>query len=286
MKYKKKNKGKFKLTITITPCYNSEQVDWFKQNNLLSPIDESTSIVDRSNWKHLSYWEFLCHLFNTPQSNIRRQIPDVIFDHDLSSYSDRGALKIYLNQELLPPTRYTQKPDAPFVIFTVKWQKILPQSKLYKKYDAIIKSGRFAESEVKSLKKLLNNWQRSSLSEAERKDLRRRMRYPTQRTFELTTEQIQKGYDCLFKLAYTPTGRVRKTHPFKEEHLDMLHPLNFNKFYFLGYEITGNNRPEYYPVYQYNDRDGRFFDYIYFHWSSNPDRKMKFFEENLTKYTF
>ena len=138
-------------------------------------------------------------------------------------------------------------------------------TKLYDKYSNIIESGKIEESEILSLRSVLNNYKKTSLTDNEKMELTRLIQ-DTELT--LSVEQTEKGINHLNNLRKTPRGIERKNNPFDEREemiLDNFSHFTLNGFYDNGSPtmLCHTNYHSYFANYTVNTKDGDFFTYNY-----------------------
>lgn len=131
----------------------------------------------------------------------------------------------------------------------------LKTNKTVQKYLNIIKSGKFEESEIISLKSMLQGskgtWTQEEIKLVEEKLL-------AKGKFKLSPKQQLKGINWLRRKSFKLNGDVRKNCPFDANELDMLSPKNYKGFTFIGYsDVSQNMRRSLSPIYVLHTKDGR-----------------------------
>ena len=122
-------------------------------------------------------------------------------------------------------------------------------------YDNIRKTNTITEREVALIMRRLN----SGKDDKETKEI---VNYIWDNKPSLTSEQNKKGFDFLYDLWKSPSGKERKNNPFGYREQDVLEN-------FVGFELSGfydasryGQRPYYIPLYIANGKDGSF-EYYY-----------------------
>jgi hypothetical protein len=129
----------------------------------------------------------------------------------------------------------------------------LEKNKTLKKYLAIIERGNIEESEIISMRSLMNKNKpaREAIFEAMQ-----------DKTLTLSASQNQKGIDFLLNAWKTPRGKERSNSPFgyrEEKILDNFSHFELKSFYNAGNSYIDN----YLPLYECISNDGNSFEYYY-----------------------
>lgn len=135
-------------------------------------------------------------------------------------------------------------------------------SKLFTKYETILKGGTIKEGEILGLKKILNGYANVSVTEDERKQL---LDLVYEHEPRVTKEQAEKGLNWLNNQRRTPRGVERKNNPFgtrEEQILDDFDHFTLSGFYDL--RMASSFAPElhnYVQCYTVHDNEGYSFEY-------------------------
>lgn len=146
-------------------------------------------------------------------------------------------------------------------------------SKIYTKYRNILNKGSITESEIASLRSALAGWKRVALTVTERNDLRRRFA-EGECSLSISQAQSTKGLLWLKNLYMSPTGKIRKSNPFNETHLEVIN--NYSHWTFEGledmtYEIQPNRFDDnkyLFPIYRIHSTSGAHFEYASHSWQT------------------
>lgn len=137
-------------------------------------------------------------------------------------------------------------------------------SKVFLKHRAVLKGKHITERELLNLKKALNGYASSALSDDERKELNRLI-WNRSNPIKITPEQAEKGIAWLRNQWKTPRGIERKNNPFGYREEDVIE--NFKRFEFVefyddaNYYMIEKGLHSYYPIYRCIAKDGSSFEY-------------------------
>jgi len=137
------------------------------------------------------------------------------------------------------------------------------ETKIFKKYNALILNDTFTESSISSFRSLMNGYKRTNLTDDERETLD--YLFETRAPYSITPEQTKKGLNWLSAVRFTATGKERKNNPFGYREETILD--SFKRFELTGLyddSIGYNNRHNYKPIYRVVAGDESYFDYVPF----------------------
>ena len=137
------------------------------------------------------------------------------------------------------------------------------ETKIFKKYKALILDDTFTESSITSFSALMNWFKRTNLTDEERLTLF--YIFETQAPYSITPEQTKKGLNWLSAVRFTATGKERKNNPFgyrEETILDDFKRFELTGLYDDSYYL--NDRHNFKPNYRVIAKDKTYFDYVPF----------------------
>jgi hypothetical protein len=138
------------------------------------------------------------------------------------------------------------------------------ETKIFKKYKALILDDTFTESSITSFRALMNGFKRTNLTDDERETLD--FLFENQAPYSITPEQTKKGLNWLSAVRFTATGKERKNNPFGYREETILD--SFKRFELTGlyddYHYPYGDRHNYKPIYRVVADDEAYFDYVPF----------------------
>ena len=137
------------------------------------------------------------------------------------------------------------------------------ETKIFKKYKALILDDTFTESSITSFRALMNGFKRTNLTDDERETLD--FLFENQAPYSITPEQTTKGLDWLFNLRFTARGKERKNNPFGHGEQSILD--DFDRFELAGlYDDSDgyNGFHNFKPIYKVIASDEGCFEYVPF----------------------
>ena len=138
------------------------------------------------------------------------------------------------------------------------------ETKIFKKYKALILNDTFTESSITSFRALMNGFKRTNLTDDERETLD--FLFENQAPYSITPEQTKKGLNWLSAVRFTATGKERKNNPFGYREETILD--SFKRFELTGlyddYHYPYGDRHNYKPIYRVVAGDESYFDYVPF----------------------
>ena len=139
------------------------------------------------------------------------------------------------------------------------------ETKIFKKYKAIILNDTFTESSITSFRALMNGFKRTNLTDEERLTLF--CIFENQAPYSITPEQTKKGLNWLSAVRFTTTGRERKRSPFgyrEETILDDFKRFELTGLYDDSYYPLHDDLHNFKPIYRVIANDKTYFDYVPF----------------------
>jgi hypothetical protein len=139
------------------------------------------------------------------------------------------------------------------------------ESKLFKKYKSLIKSGKMTKTEINSMRKALSYFSKS-MSKEEKQTI---VDLVNSSSIKLTTEHTEQGLNYLKSVAFKSNGSPRNTkdYPFQGTDLEVIQ--KFKEFRLTGLDEIHNGCGEimgYRSIWLTKSKNGNSFEYVSGHW--------------------
>ena len=150
-------------------------------------------------------------------------------------------------------------------VVSLPTKPVTKPSKLFYKYQNLLKQSILTETDIISLKSRLG-WNPKSLTKSEVGDLLDITIYGNCKEYDITDEHSQKGIDYLTRKCLKANGSNRETKQVRNLSREFFDAIkDFSHFKFVGFESVDYNiysrRDQYMPVWRLYTKSGEYFDY-------------------------